>query len=87
MWTTYTEYYTKKAVFKEADWYVLPAIPDKCYKTSIFHTCPEPDAHYDWPRKIGRIFIPHLERDVWCNRCHQSPGDDVITVYTLLREA
>ncbi len=87
MWTTDTEYYTNKAVFREEDWYVLPAISDKHYRTNLFHVCPEPDLHEDWPTKTGRVFSTSHAKDMWCNRCCQSPGDDIVTVYTLLREA
>ena len=84
MWTTYVEYYIRKAIFNEGDWYVLPEEPDKNYKANLFHSCSE---KHDWTdMAVGRVFNT-LPQDMECIHCHQSPGDGILTVYTFLREA
>lgn len=87
MWTLSTEYYIGLSVFREDSFYVLPPNEDVPYKTHLFHLCPKP-SRYSTPDSLaGCIFTNPRIENVECCKCHQSPGDNIITVHTLLREA
>ena len=87
MWTLSTKYYMKISVFREGSFFLLPPDKEMNYMTHLFHLCPEGNKYVNDGDPIGCIFTdPHAEK-VECYKCHQSPGDAMITVHALLKGA
>lgn len=91
MYTLVPNYYMEKAVFREDTFYLIPkdklTYIVKNHEKSmprIFHWCPDL-AKYQQDH-VGIIFLIDDIEKMECDRCHKSPGDDIVTVYTMLKE-
>jgi hypothetical protein len=86
MWTLNIDYYTCLSVFQQDDYYLLPAEPTLEYRAALFHVCEIPSvrqSHGVVP--AGRVICLSPTKIVPCYRCGRPPGDDILTLYTLLR--
>ncbi len=90
MYTLRSPDYMEKAVFRQDTFYLI--LKDKVGLDDagmgvprIFHWCPElAKLQAD---NVGIVFLSEDVTDMQCDRCRKSPGDDIITVYTMLVES
>ena len=90
VYTLSSNYYMEKAVFREDTFYLIPA--DKVEPSArrgsreprIYHWCPELAKFTQ--DDVGIIFYSTEPEEIKCDRCKKTPGDEIITVYTLLKE-
>jgi hypothetical protein len=96
MYTMCSAYYKENAVFREDTFYLIPAekTPDvwnevwlagQMKSPRIFHWCPEMSKRSG--EKVGIVFLKDHIENMKCDRCHKRPGDDITTLWTLLKEA
>jgi hypothetical protein len=88
MYTLCSNYYMEHAVFREDTFYLIPAekTPDVWgaeQAPRIFHWCPELSKRSG--DKVGIVFLKDHIENMKCDRCHKIPGDDIATVWTLLK--
>jgi hypothetical protein len=98
MYTLSGNHYKRNAVFRKETFFVLPAgatthIPRTQFEyedtpqARVFHQCPELQKGMHSNEDVGIVFLQDDPKMMVCDRCHKSPHDDVITVWTLLKEA
>ena len=83
MYTLASSYYMEKAIFREDTFYLIPG---GAYSQTprLFHWCPELAKRSQ--DDVGIIFFEDHAEDMKCDRCKKKPGDDISTIFTLLRE-
>lgn len=87
MWTMFSAHYIKMSVFREGTFYLLPPNKAMSYKAHLFHLCSQSFQHPNVQGKLsGWIFTDDRAETIECEKCRQTPGDNIITVFTLLRE-
>ena len=91
MYTLCSNYYMDKAVFREDTFYLVSeenlveGIALNAGRVPrIFHWCSELAKLQE--DNVGLVFLSDDVKDMTCSRCKKSPGDDIITVYTMLKE-
>ena len=89
MYTLQPNYYMDKAIFREDTFYLIPAGMREINNITgdeprIFHWCPELAKFSN--DDVGIIFYSTEPEKIKCDRCKKSPGDDITTIYTMLKE-
>jgi hypothetical protein len=89
MYTLEPNYYMDKAVFREDTFYLVPAgvaysgLKDEVPAPKIFHWCPKLAVLQE--DNVGILFLADDVKYMECDRCKKRPGDDIVTVYELLK--